>query len=264
MNENQIEGVNNLEYNSLRSKLVLPEYGRHFQKLIDQARVIENRDERNQAAKYIIKLMGDLSPHLRDIPEFQFKLWDQLYALSDFNLDIDYPMGTPSAERVKITPTIIPYPQQKPKYRFYGNNITAMIDEAIRWEDGDKKEGLILAIANHMKKCYLNWNNNEVKDSVIFSHLKELSGGKIDLQKDSETLSSTDNLIRVTQKQSNKSDFNPNNNSQSRNFNQSTNSNTRRFVKNTPTNNNAGGASTTNNKPNHSNNKSNQNNNRKA
>lgn len=270
MNENQNNGVQHLEYNSLRSKLILPEYGRHFQKMIDKVRDIENREDRNQAARYIIKLMGDLNPHLRDIPEFQHKLWDQLYMLSDFNLDIDYPDGkTPSADRVKIDPINLPYPQQKPKYRFYGNNITAMIDEAIRWEDGEKKEGLILAIANHMKKSYLNWNNNEVQDAVIFEHLRELSHGKIDLQVTSETLSSTDNLIRVTQKQSNKADFTPNQN-HTNNRNYTTNT-VRRFVKNNNSSNQGNSSSNQGNyqsnqgnKSNYSNNRSNQNNNRKA
>ena len=272
MNENQSNGVQHLEYNSLRSKLILPEYGRHFQKMIDKVRALENRDERNQAARYIIKLMGDLNPHLRDIPEFQHKLWDQLYMLSDFNLDIDYPEGkTPSVDRVKIVPKNLAYPQQKPKYRFYGNNIKAMIDEAIRWEDGEKKEGLIFAIANHMKKCYLNWNNNEVQDAVIFEHLRELSNGAIDLQTSSDSLSSTDNLIRVTQKQSNKADFTPTTNqSNNRTYNQN-NNNVRRFVKNN--NHSNQGSSNPNqgnnhsnqgNKSNYSNNKTNQNNNRKA
>src|SRR5690606_23810446 len=113
MNENLSNGVQHLEYNSLRSKLILPEYGRHFQKMIDKVRDIENREERNQAARYIIRLMGDLNPHLRDIPEFQHKLWDQLYTLANFNLDIDFPDGKiPNLEHMKIVPVNLPYPQQ--------------------------------------------------------------------------------------------------------------------------------------------------------
>lgn len=263
MNENLSNGVQHLEYNSLRSKLILPEYGRHFQKMIDKVRDIENREERNQAARYIIRLMGDLNPHLRDIPEFQHKLWDQLYTLANFNLDIDFPDGKiPNLEHMKIVPVNLPYPQQKPKYRFYGNNIKAMIDEAIRWEEGDKKDGLIFAIANHMKKCYLNWNNNEVKDSVIFDHLRELSNGEIDLQDSSDTLSSTDNLIKVTQKQSNKAEFNPNQNTtNTRTFNQNNNTN-RRFTKSAHSN--QGNSHSNQGKSNYSNNNKSNQNNRKA
>lgn len=253
MQHNPFEAIQYLEYNSLRTKLILPEYGRHFQKFIDIIKRIENKEERNKAARYAIKIMGDMNPHLRDVPDFQHKLWDQLFIMADFELDVDSPYPIKNAENVKITPITLPYPQKKPKYRFYGNNIKAMIDQAIEWEDGEKKDGLILAIANHMKKCYLNWNKDTVDDEVIFNHLFELSNGKLNLKEASQALSSTQNLIRVTKKQSNKASFtpNPSNASQQANRNATTNqnqNNNRRFMKN-----GNGNTSHTNNNKNNSN-----------
>lgn len=204
------EAVSQLEYNSIREQLIIPEYGRHLQKLIEQVTDIEDREERNKAAKYVISVMGSLNPHLRDVPDFQHKLWDQLFIMSDFRLDVDSPYPIPSREVLNQRPEILKYPQNFPKYRFYGNNITYMIDEAMKWDEGDLKNALILVIANHMKKCYLSWNKETVEDEVIFQHLLELSNGKIDLFKSNEELSNSHNLMKVNKKLSNKSQFNSN------------------------------------------------------
>lgn len=207
MKFNKEESVVNLEYNSLRSHLIIPEYGRHLQKLVDQMVVIEDRDRRNKAAKYIISVMGTLNPHLRDVPDFQHKLWDQLFIMADFNLEVDSPYPTPNRELLNKKPEKLAYPQNFPKYRYYGNNIKYMIDVANKWEDNDLKKTLILVIANHMKKCYLSWNKDTVEDAVIFKHLLELSGGKINLIDSNETLSQTHNLMKVNKKVSNKSNY---------------------------------------------------------
>lgn len=222
-----------LEYNSQRSPLQIPEYGRHLHKLIDQVIAIENREERNKAAQYVISVMGTLNPHLRDVPDFQHKLWDQLFIMSDFKLDVDSPYPIPSREVLQLKPEKLNYPQNFPKYRFYGNNITYMIDVAIKWEDGDLKNALILVIANHMKKCYLSWNKETVEDEVIFNHLLELSNGKINLFKTNEELSNTQNLMKVNKKLSNKSQFN----NQGKNNNNNNNSKTQ-FKKKTNQKNN--------------------------
>ena len=208
--EVKTEAVSQLEYNSIREQLIIPEYGRHLQKLIEQVTDIEDREERNKAAKYVISVMGSLNPHLRDVPDFQHKLWDQLFIMSDFRLDVDSPYPIPSREVLNQRPEILKYPQNFPKYRFYGNNITYMIDEAMKWDEGDLKNALILVIANHMKKCYLSWNKETVEDEVIFQHLLELSNGKIDLFKSNEELSNSHNLMKVNKKLSNKSQFNSN------------------------------------------------------
>ena len=196
--------VFNLEYNSERQRLIIPEYGRHLQKLIDQATAIEDAETRNKAAIYIIQVMGSLNPHLRDVPDFQHKLWDQLFIMSDFKLNVDSPYPIPSRDVLQLKPDALQYPQNFPKYRFYGNNIKYMIDVANKWEDGEMKNALVMVIANHMKKSYLSWNKDTVKDDVIFEHLYELSGGKINLLQSSEELLNTTDLLRTNKRMSNK------------------------------------------------------------
>jgi len=207
---NTQEAINFLEYNAERPHLIIPEYGRHLQKLIKQAIELEDRDERNKAARYIIGVMGSLNPHLRDVPDFQHKLWDQIFIMSDFKLDVDSPYPTPSPETIALKPTPLGYPQNYPKYRFYGNNIKYMIDVANSWPEGEMKNALIIVIANHMKKSFLSWNKDTVKDDVIFEHLKELSGGKINLQATDEELSNATDLMKVNKKLSNKTQFSTN------------------------------------------------------
>lgn len=196
--------VHHLEYNAERSHLIIPEYGRHLQKLIDQATAIEDDEVRNKAAKYIIQVMGNLNPHLRDVLDFQHKLWDQLFIMSDFKLDVKSPYPIPSREVLQLKPDVLNYPQNFPKYRYYGNNIKYMIDVANKWEEGEMKSALVKVIANHMKKSYLSWNKDTVKDDVIFEHLYELSGGKLDLLQSSEELINTTDLLRTNKRVSNK------------------------------------------------------------
>ena len=191
-----MNSVEHLEYNTERPKLFIPEYGRHFQKMVDHAVSIDDREERNKVAKAIISVMGNLQPHLRDVPDFQHKLWDQLFIMSDFKLDVDSPFPITSKEVLQQRPEPLEYPQNHPKYRFYGNNIKRMIDVAIKWEEGDMRTGLEYAIANHMKKCYLNWNKDSVEDAVIFGHLKELSEGAIDLEPKGESLTESDQFLK--------------------------------------------------------------------
>jgi hypothetical protein len=192
--------IENLQYNNERSQLAIPEYGRHIHKMIQQVMAEEDRDERNKQAQAIIGIMGNLNPHLRDVADFQHKLWDQLFIMSDFQLDVDAPFPKPNAEVLAAPPTPLDYPQSYPKYRFYGNNIKGMIDVVVNWEEGELKEALVYVIANHMKKCFLNWNKDTVKDQVIFDHLAELSGGKIILSGKDEVLTDSENLIRLSNK----------------------------------------------------------------
>ena len=185
-----------LEYNSERPHLIIPEYGRHVQKLVDYCVTLETKDERNTVALAIIDVMGNLQPHLRDVPDFKHKLWDQLSIMSDFKLDAESPYLKPSKDALLEKPQSLAYPVSTNKYRFYGNNIQAMIDTVSSWEKGDMKEALVLTIANHMKKCFLNWNKDTVEDSIIFSHLFELSDGKIDIRNSDVVLSESKNLLK--------------------------------------------------------------------
>ncbi|GAA4281677.1 DUF4290 domain-containing protein [Gaetbulibacter aestuarii] len=188
--------IDDLEYNTEREHLIIPEYGRHLQKMINHAKTVKDRDERNNLAKAIIAVMGNMQPHLRDVPDFQHKLWDQLFIMANFELDVDSPYEKPTKEIFEERPDPLKYPQNFPKYRFYGNNIKTMIDVANTWEDGDLKEALVYTIANHMKKCFLNWNKDTVEDDVIYDHLYELSGGKINLKNTDEDLSDASSLMR--------------------------------------------------------------------
>jgi hypothetical protein len=203
--ENANDVVFNLEYNAERPHLIIPEYGRHLQKLIDQATIIEDREERNKAARYIIQVMGSLNPHLRDVLDFQHKLWDQIFIMSDFKLDVDSPYPIPTRDVIHLKPERLAYPQKYPKYRYYGNNIKYMIDVANSWEEGEMKSALVKVIANHMKKSYLSWNKDTVTDVVIFEHLYELSQGTLNLLQSSEELLTTNDLMRTNKKMSNKS-----------------------------------------------------------
>ncbi|WP_445452704.1 DUF4290 domain-containing protein [Flavobacterium sp. 25HG05S-40] len=203
--ENANDVVYHLEYNAERPHLIIPEYGRHLQKLIDQATIIEDRETRNKAAKYIIQVMGSLNPHLRDVLDFQHKLWDQIFIMSDFKLDVDSPYPIPTRDVIHLKPERLAYPQKNPKYRFYGNNIKYMIDVANSWEEGEMKSALVKVIANHMKKSYLSWNKDTVTDTVIFEHLYELSAGKLNLLQSTEELLTTNDLMRTNKKMSNKS-----------------------------------------------------------
>tara|TARA_R110002073_G_scaffold128999_5_gene275215 strand:- start:12841 stop:13488 length:648 start_codon:yes stop_codon:yes gene_type:complete len=190
-----------LEYNSERPLMIIPEYGRHIQKLIDHCMSLESKEERNKMAVAIVDVMGNLQPHLRDVPDFKHKLWDQLYIMSDFKLDADSPYEIPSKEELQEKPESLPYPKSANKYRFYGNNIQIMIDTALTWDDGEMKDALIYTVANHMKKCFLNWNKDTVEDDVIFQHLYELSHGKFDLRNSEEILSESKNLLRSRKSQ---------------------------------------------------------------
>lgn len=195
--------IDNLEYNTEREHLIIPEYGRHMQKMINHAKTLETKEERNKLAKGIIAVMGNIQPHLRDVPDFQHKLWDQLFIMSNFELDADSPYEIPTREIYEERPDVLEYPQNFPKYRFYGNNIKTMIDVANTWEDSELKEALVHTIASHMKKCFLNWNKDTVEDAVIFDHLYELSGGKINLKDSDVVLAESSSLLRTKGKYSN-------------------------------------------------------------
>ena len=193
-----------LEYNSERPLMIIPEYGRHIQKLVDHCVALESKEERNTMAKAIVDVMGNLQPHLRDVPDFKHKLWDQLFIMSGFDLDADSPFDKPSKEELHEKPEALPYPKSASRYRYYGNNIQTMIDVALTWEAGEKREALEYTIANHMKKCYLNWNKDTVDDAVIFNHLFELSDAKIDLRSSEEPLSESKNLLKKRSSQQGK------------------------------------------------------------
>ena len=192
-----------LQYNTKRKQLIIPEYGRHIHLMIEQTKAEPNAEERNKKAKAIIGVMGNLNPHLRDVPDFQHKLWDQFFIMADFDIEVESPFEKPEREILEAKPDKLAYPQNFPKYRFYGNNIKRMIDVAVRWEEGELKEVLVFTIANHMKKSFLSWNKDTVEDAVILAHLDELSDGKLKVAAQQLPLSETADLLKFKTKNGN-------------------------------------------------------------
>jgi hypothetical protein len=222
--------IDNIEYNTERSKLIIPEYGRHMQKMVDHAISIEDPAERNKVAKAIIDVMGNMNPHLRDVADFKHKLWDQLFIISDFKLDVESPFEKPSREELAAKPERLPYPQNFPKYRFYGNNIKRMIDVALSWEEGELKQALIGTVANHMKKCFLNWNKDTVEDAVIFNHLYELSNGGIDVTTNDLVLTDSSVLLKSKGRSNTNKNYSNSKHTNNRNNNRNnTNKNRKRY-----------------------------------
>lgn len=170
------------DYNSCRPNLILPEYGRNIQKMVDFILSIEDRDERNRLSQAIITIMGNMNPHLRDINDFKHKLWDHLAIMSNFKLDIDYPYDIPRAEEFVEKPRRVSYNTNQIRFRHYGKIIERLIEEAIKMPEGEDKETLIKLIANQMKKSFLAWNRDSVTDAIIAADLEELSGKRIKLK----------------------------------------------------------------------------------
>ncbi len=167
-----------MDYNSKRKKLPLPEYGRNIQNMVDYLLTIEDKEKRNRSAKAVIDVMGNLYPYLRDVAEFNHKLWDHLAIMADFKLDIDYPYEPPTPDTLLEKPNTVPYNQNRIKYKHYGLVMEKMIDRVGDFE-GEEKEILINLLANHMKKSFLAWNKDAVEDEKIFMDLEELSENKI-------------------------------------------------------------------------------------
>jgi len=167
------------DYNTQRKRMALPEYGRNVQKMVDHIKTIEDRDERNRAAKTLIQIMGNLNPHLRDEGDFKHKLWDHLALIADFDLDIDSPYPVPEPIKFVEKPRQVPYRQGDIRFLHYGRIIELLIDAAIKMEDGEEKEYLTTLIVNQMKKSYITWNRSQVADEVIIGDLKLLSGDKL-------------------------------------------------------------------------------------
>ena len=170
-----------MEYNTNRTKLLMPEYGRNIQQMVEYCKSILSKEERNEVAKTIVEFMGQRNPHLRDEENYKHKLWDHLYILADYDLDVDAPYPFPTREELDQKPNRMDYPSFDNEYKFYGKSILQLIDKAIELEEGEEKEALIQVIANNMKKSYNVYNKEHVQDEVIFRHLKELSQDKLDL-----------------------------------------------------------------------------------
>ncbi|MGN7864831.1 DUF4290 domain-containing protein [Chryseobacterium sp.] len=170
-----------MEYNTQKTQLHMPEYGRIIQQLVERCKELPTKEERNEMAMAIIDFMGQRNPQLRDEENYKHKLWDHLYILANYDLDVDSPYPFPTMEQLAEKPKRMEYPKLQGDFKFYGKSILQLIEKAIELETGDEKEALIEVIANNMKKSYNVYNKEHVTDDVIFRHLKELSENRLDL-----------------------------------------------------------------------------------
>ena len=172
-----------MKYNTAEKHLVLPEYGRNVQNMVDYCVTIEDREERNRCANAIISIMGNLYPQLRDVNDFKHILWDHLAIMSDFKLDVDYPYEVVKKDDLQTRPPRIPYVSTRIRSRQYGKIMEQMVGKATEMENSEAKDYLVLALANQMKRSYVTWNNKDtVSDAKIFKDLAQLSDGLIDLK----------------------------------------------------------------------------------
>ena len=159
----------------------MPEYGRIIQQLVERCKELPTKEERNEMAVAIVDFMGQRNPQLRDEENYKHKLWDHLFILSNYDLDVDSPYPFPTVEELNEKPKKMEYPKLQGDFKFYGKSILQLIDKAIELEAGDEKDALIQVIANNMKKSYNVYNKEHVQDEVIFRHLKDLSENRLDL-----------------------------------------------------------------------------------
>lgn len=196
------------------------EYGRHIQKMVDYLTSIEDPEKRQQQAQVVIELMGVLNPHLRNVEDFRHKLWDHLFYISDFKLEIDSPYPIPEKATYRSKPDPLPYPKRHPKFSHLGKNVELVLEKAIHEEDEEKRNGLANAIAYYMKLAYNNWHHENMHDDGVRNELKIISGGKLDFNNSSFTKQRLPNFDyddhRVSANQNRKSSFSgrPRNNNQ--------------------------------------------------
>jgi hypothetical protein len=169
-----------MEYNTARNHLTIREYGRHIQKMVNHVLTIEDRNKRQQQAEVIIELMAILNPHLKTIEDYRHKLWDHLFVISDFQLEVDSPYPIPTRETLKARPERMPYPKRYPRYNHLGKNIEMVIEKALQEENPEKKQGFANNIAYYMKLSYNNWHKENIHDDAIQSELAAITKGELE------------------------------------------------------------------------------------
>ena len=175
----EINDTCKLLYNTERVTLHIPEYGRNVQKMVDYLKTIEDREKRNEQARAIIKVMEILNPAVHLQENFEQKLWDHLYIIADFDLDVDSPYPMPERENLNKRPELVPIQKKPLRASHYGRNIENMIDLVAQQEEGDQKLGMIRVLSGYMKQQYLIWNKDSVSDETIFQDIEKLSDYRI-------------------------------------------------------------------------------------
>jgi hypothetical protein len=168
-----------MEYNTTRNELIMREYGRHVQKMIEHVLTIEDPERRQRNAYAVIELMGFLNPHLKNVEDFRHKLWDHLFLIADFKLDVKSPYPIPTRETLKAKPNPLPYPKRYPRHSHLGKNLEVVIKKALNEENQDKRLGFANAVAYYMKLAYNNWHKEQVHDDAIQSELSNITDGQL-------------------------------------------------------------------------------------
>ena len=171
--------MEHMEYNTTRNELVMREYGRHVQKMIEHLLSIEEPERRQRNAQAVIELMGFLNPHLKNVEDFRHKLWDHLFLISDFKLEVKSPYPIPTRETLKAKPEVLPYPKRHPRYSHLGKNLELIIKKALQEENPDKRLGFANAVAYYMKLAYSNWHKEMVHDDAIQSELSNITDNQL-------------------------------------------------------------------------------------
>lgn len=179
--------------------MVIAEYGRNLHQMIYDCCQIEDRAKRTRTAEFIVNVMAQMNPKVKESVDYRQKLWDHLHIMADFKLDVDSPYPPPSKEVLFAKPKQVRIHQGNIRYRHYGRNIENIINKAIDFEEGLEKEALVRTIANHLKKSYITWNRNTVDDEVILKNLSELSKDQLKLDEEFK-LSHTQEIINRNKK----------------------------------------------------------------
>ena len=169
------------EYNSQRPHIILKEYGRNVQKLVDHIRTIPDKEKRTDLSYTLIELIKQLTPSIKEQGEDPQRLWDDLYIIADFNLDVNNPFPVPEREILFKKPMKMAYPQSDVRFKHYGKNIEKLVKEALKKEDPQEREDAIIYLGKLMKTFYGNWNKETLDDSVILKDIQAMSGGALNM-----------------------------------------------------------------------------------
>mgnify|MGYP003307695786 CR=1 FL=1 len=178
-----------LKYNTERENLIISEYGRNIQIMIKHLLEIEDRKKRTDAAHFIVNIMAQMNPQVKESNDYLHKLWDHLHIISEYKLDVDGPFDPPQADVIAAKPEHVGYHKNDIKQGHYGHYIPEFLNKINEIGDGPKKEALLIATANQMKRDYLNWNRETVNDLLILDDLYKLSGENIIMSMDTKLMS---------------------------------------------------------------------------
>ena len=219
-------------YNTKREAIIMKEYGRSMQRYVDFAKKLPTKEQRQVAADNIINMMGTLNPQIKLTVDYKEKLWSQLFAMANFELDVDSPYPIPTtAVDARIIPAHIEYPRSSIRMKHYGKNIETLITKAASMENNEQKEALVQLSANFMKMTYKNWSNEEVSNDLIKEDLRTLSKGGFNISADMRIEITVDTSNPQANRRRNVPNKNRNNStfSKNRNNNKNTNNNNKRF-----------------------------------